>query len=206
MSWLRHTVSTAPAEEPVDTDAVKLHCRITSTAEDSNTAIYAKAARLNIEARCGAKLVTQTVDLSCSHWSDLKALPIYPLQSVSYIKYLDEDGSEQTLDPTVYSVVAGRNPRIYLNFGQSWPVLYCPTGVYWPAHHHLSCGSTAPDAIRIRGVFGFGNADDVPEDIKVALYALVGTWNENRESIGSNQLVALPDHVNALLSDYMVPV
>lgn len=206
MPWLRHVVSTAPSVEPVDTDAVKLHCRISDSAEDTNIAIYAKAARLNIEARCGAKLITQTVDLLCSHWSDLKSFPIYPLQSISYIKYLDEDGVEQTLDPAVYSVVVGRNPRIYLKSGQSWPVLYCPTGVYWPSHHHLACGSTAPDAIRIQGVFGFGLAAAVPEDIKLALYALVGTWNENRESIGSNQLVVLPDHVSSLLADYLVPV
>jgi hypothetical protein len=189
----------------VTTDDVKLHCRITDAAEDANIAIYAKAARLNIEARCGVKLVTQTVDLQCSRWNDLKTIPIYPLQSITYIKYLDEDGVEQTLDTAVYSYVAGRNPRIYLKDGQSWPALYCPVEQAWPPYRSVVLGSNAPDAIRVRGVFGFGLAAAVPEDVKLALYALVGTWNENRESIGSNQLVSLPDHVNSLLADYLTP-
>jgi hypothetical protein len=206
MSWLRHLVSVPPSVEPVTTDDVKLHCRITSSTEDSNLALYAKAARRNIEARCGAKIINQTVLLQCSHWADLKNIPLYPLVSVTDIKYLDEDGNEQTLDPAVYTVVAGRNPRIYLKPTQSWPLLYYPTNAYWPAHHHLACGSAAPDAIRVRAVMGFGaTAAEVPEDIKLAIYALVGTWNENRESIGSNQLVALPDHVHSLLADYTVP-
>lgn len=216
MSWLRSTVSTPPSIEPVLTADVKMHCRITDTTEDSNIAIYAKAARRTIEARCGAKLISQTVDLLCSQWNDLRSVPIYPLQSITSIKYLDSNGIEQTLDPAVYSVVVGRNPVIYLNQGQQWPALYCPTGYYFPDYRNLTAGhinqnfgSTAPDAIRVQGVFGFGaTAADVPEDLKTALFLLAGTWIENRESIGDvrfSAVVSIPDGVEALLADYYMP-
>lgn len=212
MAWLRHVVTNPPAAEPFTADDAKLHCRIVDSSEDALIATYAKAARLHVENRCGAKLINQTVLLQCSSWNDLRKIPIYPLVSVTSIKYLDENNVEQTLDPSVYQVIAGRNASIYLKQGQSWPSLYNAIETVWPVtgvypHNYFpGQSSTVPDAIRISAVFGFGsNGAAIPEPILLAMYVLVGTWYENREDFVPSARTAIqtiPDGVDALLADY----
>jgi hypothetical protein len=204
MAWLRHSVTVAPAEEPITISDVKAHTRITDTADDVSLNAFIRGARSTIESRCGAKLITQTCKLVCNNWLDLRRFPIYPLQSITAITYLDENQVEQTLDPTVYSVTTGREPTIYLNSGKSWPAIYNAYSENWTGIPHFGypTSSTARDAIRVTGVFGFGSSAQVPDDIKLAMYLLIGGWNENRESLGSHYLVELPQGVQSLLADY----
>lgn len=210
MAWLRHTVTVPPAEEPVTLEDVKAHCRVTSSDEDSTITAYLQAARMLVENSCGVKLITQTVQIEGSNWQDLKRFPILPLQSITSIKYLDQYGDEQTLDPSIYNVVTGRNPTVYLKSGSTFPSLYMGVAENsWLSNHITHTYDPlrgAPDAVRVTGTFGFGAAADVPTNIKLAIYLLVGGWNENRESIGdlrSNTVAILPLGVESLLGDYL---
>lgn len=100
-----------------------------------------------------------------------------PLQSVDSIKYLDSGGNLQTLDPSVYSVVAGTPGRINPAYGKIWPVTYPQIG-----------------AVTIRFACGYGDAPAVPENYKSAIKLLVGDLYEHREAsaekaLASNQTV-----------------
>lgn len=189
MAWLRHIVTVLPVEEPITLPDVKEHCRVIDSFDDVALNAYIRAARGSVEERCGVKLVTQTCKLLGSQFCDLQSLPIYPLISVASIKYLDVNGIEQTVAPGDYTVVAGRNPSVYLNSGKSWPATYC-----------------AKDTIRLTGDFGFGTSAKVPDSIKLAMYLMVSGWSENRESLGSKLIDLLPNGVEALLADYLPPV
>ena len=190
MAWLRHVVVTPPAADPITLSDVKEHCKTIGSLDDTALTAYLKASIGNIQDRCGVKLITQTVKLLGSCWGDLCRLPISPLISVASVKYLDENEAEQTFSNTNYDVIIGRTPSIVLKVGKTWP-----------AH------AARPDAIRVQGDFGFGNTGAaVPDAIKLAMYLLIGGWNENRESVGSNQLAAVPNGVDTLLADYGWPV
>lgn len=49
-------------------------------------------------------------------------VPRSPLMAVDFIKYVDQNGNPQTLDPSLYQVdQIGDIPRIYPAYGTSWP-------------------------------------------------------------------------------------
>jgi Phage gp6-like head-tail connector protein len=78
-------------------------------------------------------------------------------------------------------------PRIFPLAGQNWPsVLY------------------VPNAVQIHFEAGYGDAEEVPRGIKVAMKMLVANWNENREASSPLSLKAIPHHVDNLLWAYRV--
>lgn len=80
-------------------------------------------------------------------------LPHPPVQSVTSVKYIDESGNEQTVDPSIYTLEQSSPARIVLKENQSWP-------------------GTAPvsDSVTVEFVAGYGaNASNVPEGIRLAI-------------------------------------
>jgi uncharacterized phiE125 gp8 family phage protein len=186
MTWLPHMVSVLPASEPVTLAEVKYQCNITDTTSDTLLTSYIAAARAYVEAMCGFKLVDQTLNLRASSWCDLKHFLVRPISAITSIKYLDELGVEQTLADTVYRLVDGRHPSVVLKPSQVWPAIYA-----------------VEDAIRIVATVGFGDIDDVPANIKQAIYLLVSSWFESREDQVAQTLSApLANGVKALLTDF----
>lgn len=191
MGWLPHEVSAEPAGEPVSLEELKAWTQVDADDVDFDTelAIQLKGARRFVEQRAGIKLVTQTVIMRCSSFCDVRnGLSVAPLQSIMSLEYLDENGVEQTLDPTVYeAVLTGRKPFIRLKPEQSWPAHYC-----------------APDAIRVTAVAGFGAAAVVPEDLKIAIALIAADWFRSREdtSIGDNIVASMPNSAKALIANY----
>jgi uncharacterized phiE125 gp8 family phage protein len=186
MTWLPHMVTVAPAEEPVSLDDAKAQCNLSGATYDTLLTSYIKAARAHVEAMCGAKLVEQSLLLRCSDWCDLKHLLVKPIQEITNIKYLDADGTEQTLATSVYRLIDGAHPSIVLKPNQTWPNALA-----------------IDDAIRVTVVAGWPDADDVPANIKQAMFLLISTWFESREDQVSDALSApLANGVKALLFDH----
>lgn len=180
-------VVTPPAGEPIDLAAAKLHLRVDDTADDALITSLITAARAMAETELHRYLMTQTLDLYLDHF------PIYtnprfpdrdillpPVQSVTSIVYTDTDGTELTLDPSLYRVDAMSQPaRIAAAWGYVWP----------PTRRQSS-------AVKVRFVAGYGAAVDVPECIKNWMLLKIGTMYENREQVSIGQrltLAALPD-------------
>lgn len=117
-------------------------------------------------------------------------LPKPRLQSVDYIRYLDEGGVEQTLDESQYVVDPYSEPGV---------VTPAP-GTYWPVTQNVM------NSVRIGFTAGYGAATDVPDGIKAWIKLRVATLYANREEVAvlSRGKVEMLPYVDNLLDDYLV--
>lgn len=166
------TLVTAPAAEPIDLAEAKLHLRVDHTDDDTLIDGLIVAARQYAEMVTRRALVTQTWDWKMDAYPASPFLvPLPPLQSVTSITYTDTNGSAQSWATTEYDVDAPAGDfadfgRIALGYGVSYP-------------------STRGElnAVTIRFVAGYGLAAAVPQQIKQAMYLLIGHLYENRETV-----------------------
>lgn len=189
MSWLPHDVIAAPVVEPLTLAQAKDQVGIDADNDAFDDLLNGciAAARSHAEQVTGTKFITQTVLLRARCFSTLCRFPIGPLIAVQSINYLDPEGIEQLLAPSVYeTVAAGRRSMVRLKVGQSWP------GV-----------RSVPDAVRVTATFGFGgSASDVPADIIHALRLMIADWFRNREDSTTAKLTSIPTGATVLLRNH----
>lgn len=165
-----------PAEAAVSLADVKRHLSIEldDTNDDELLATLLTAATELAEADHGQAYIERALELGLDAWPDELRLPSPPLKAGSVvIKYDDEAGVEQTLDPTAYTVDAASRPA------RVRPV------EAWPAT------ASTPGAIRVAYVAGYGTtAAAVPVRIRQAILLLVGDLYLNREDTVLNTNVA----------------
>lgn len=113
---------TPPAAEPISLVEAKAHLRVTGSDEDGLISAYITAARDYAEAYTRRAIVVGEWDWKLDGFYAPMEPPRSPLKSVTHIKYLDSNGTEQTLATSVYRVDAVSSPaRIDLDYGQEWP-------------------------------------------------------------------------------------
>lgn len=177
----------APSEQPVTLAEAKAQLRVLSSAEDGLVSGLIATAAALLEGRAGMlggrALVTQRWRYKIDYFPRIIEMPMTPLRAVQAIKYLDDAGAEQTIDPALYIVDTGTwVGRIRPAYNVLWPI---------PQPTEL--------AVTIDFECGFGAASAVPMTIKQAMFLLINHWFHNRGSIG-----ALPEGaqlaVEALLS------
>ena len=169
----------------------KAQLRVETDETDEDALITAQIirARHMVESYIRGRLITQTVRLTLDGFSSRIALPIWPVQSITSVKYTDGDGNEATMDSGDYQLITSRKPNevapAYLG---TWPT---PRADY--------------DSVRVEFVVGYGVAgSNVPADIVQAVMMTIGDFFENRE----NTLIGmtaqeLPFGVKALLSPHI---
>lgn len=168
----------APAMEPVTLAEAKLHLRVIDSSDDALIGTLITAARAHAENVCRRAFVTQKWVLYLDAFPAGKIqLPFPTLQSVESVKYRDTDGALVTLDAAQYVVDAISEPgAVTPAYGASWPFT-----------------QAIPNAVQISYTAGYGEATDVPAEIKVWMLVRVGALYENREEVAAGQsLVALP--------------
>ena len=178
---------TGPATEPLTLAEAKLYLRVDSDSEDDLITALIKAARLQVENKTYRMLISQTWDLILDK-SDIGdgELLIYkqPITAISSVKYYDINNTEQTLSSTAYQTEVNSNPA-KVNI-ISMPSIYNRLG-----------------AVTIRFVAGYANAGAVPQDIKQAMYFLIGHLYENRQAVVTGtQVNEMPMSVEYLLEPY----
>lgn len=180
------TPATVPA---LDTDAAKAHLRVEFADDNALIDALAAAATAMIENLTGRALLAQSWRLTLDRFpacgDPVIRLPRPPLLSVASVKYVDEAGALQTLDPALYQVDAGSTPaRLAPAYGQVWPVARCELG-----------------AVRVEYQAGYGAAaDSVPADLLAAIKLQLGHLYENREAVNVGNIVTpLPLGVEALV-------
>lgn len=144
----------------------------TNTTSDPLLAIFIAGARQLAEQELQRYLVTQTLELSLDHFpaynlhSDRPyAIRMAPLQSVTSISYIDNDGTTQVLPTAQYTVDALSKPaRIEPAYGYSWPST-----------------RDVPNAVTIRFVAGYGAAAAVPACVKRWMALQVKAAWDNRD-------------------------
>lgn len=144
-----------------------------NTTGDPLLNILIASARQHAETILKRYLITQTIDLYLDCFDEWE-IKLPPLQSVSAITYVDNDGATQTIDSTDYLVDAVSVPaRITPAYGKVWPVARYQN-----------------NAIKIRFIAGYGSASAVPKIIK--------NWILNRIEEEVNQ-TAHNEYIDRLL-------
>lgn len=189
---------TPPAQEPIEIDQLKQHCRIENTEDDPYIILLITACRQHVEMITGRALITQTLELQLDEWpeDDVPILLTPPLQSVTSVKHLDVAGVEQTIVSTNYTVHApsgidGGHGRIVNGF---------VTPFSWPSTLE------SPGAIRIRHVSGYGpDSASVPGSLRQALLLLAAHLYERREAVtDSKDIREVPLALKYLLAPYRI--
>lgn len=181
-----------PAQEPVSVADAKEQTRVDFTDDDLLIAKKITAARMYCEEYMWRALITQTIE---------QYLPCFPrgaivlqrprLQSVTNIKYIDEDGAEQTIDSAEYHVDDKSEPaRICLVSGGSWP----------------SVETGNPQPITVQFVAGYGDTGaSVPEPIRQAIMLKFADAYEMRTTFVVGAAISLMNGVvGSLLNPYKV--
>lgn len=166
--WDRLTLVTAPTAAPVERARVKAHCDVTFDDDDALFDELIDAARRRFDGPdgIGIALFTQTWRLAMDSFETSQIeIPMWPVKSISAVKYIDPDGTEQTLDSANYRLDATRDPAIVEPvYGQYWPSTRAQSG-----------------AVTIEFVVGEA-ADAISDDLVRALMQLVAHWYEHRET------------------------
>jgi uncharacterized phiE125 gp8 family phage protein len=177
-----------PSLEPLSLADAKVHLKVDGTEEDALIGQMIVAARLACEHALGRALLEQV-------WE--RVLPAFPaagillgkprVQQIVSVKYVDEDGVQQTLAPELYALDADSGP--------GW--LFCALGAQWPGTRAV------PGAVRVRFTAGYGaEAASVPANVVAWLKLQVGALYRNREAFaGSGAAIELPGRFTDALLD-----
>jgi uncharacterized phiE125 gp8 family phage protein len=162
---------TKPAREPLTLAEAKLHLRVDDdhTDDDALIAGLIASARERAENYTHRVFITQTWESRFNYFSGWMLLPHAPLQSVSSVTYIDNNGTEQTVATSVYEVdTFSPLGGVYLGYSQTWP-----------------SPRVEPQAVRIRFVAGYGDyGSDTPQPIRQAMLLMISDMYENRETGG----------------------
>jgi uncharacterized phiE125 gp8 family phage protein len=161
----------APTVQPVTLDQVKNHLRITHADEDEVLTAFIAAAAAWYERLTQRALTLATYRQTFDTWPvDYRRtfggtilLARAPVVSVTSIKFLDQAGVEQTVDPAVYRLDAsGIQARVI-------PV------TTWPSH------GDKPAAVRVNYTAGVSTAAEVDPLDRAAVMMLVAHLDKHRE-------------------------
>jgi uncharacterized phiE125 gp8 family phage protein len=179
---------TAPASEPITLDRAKLHLRVDHDAEDDLIAGLIIAAREMSESHTGRRWITQEMRLTLADWPceevggvyGAVAIPVDPVASVDAVKY-----HATTSVGTLTTLATGE----YQTWLDHAPPLVAPApATVWPTVQADRLG-----AVQIEFTAGYGDADDVPEQVKAAMLLCVAYWYENRgDGVDSTLMNGLP--------------
>lgn len=197
---MKTSLVTAPVKSAVDILNLRDHIRLDYDFGDDDSTIerLSASAVARIENLTGRKLITQTWKVFFDDWpedpSDRFEIPFGQLQSVTHLKYTDNEDNTSTWAATNYKVDTYGDPgHLILGYNKSWP----------------TDTLAVTNAIEIQFVCGYGTDEtDIPEDLRLAVRMLVSHWYEHREGfaiqVGLTQPVEIPEGVYDLIEEYRI--
>ena len=160
-----------PSELPLSLAEVKAHLRLNQNdpTHDENLNLLIEAAVERLQQDLDRQFITSTYEQTQFSWVDCEQSSRYgdevkiqkkAVTAVSAVTYVDEDGAEQTLDPSAYVFDSARGS------------LFPTPGTQWP-----SVQSDNPNAVKVAFTAGYGvdNAC-IPRLFKAALLLCIGKW------------------------------
>lgn len=119
-------IISAPSVEPVTLERLRRHLRLPAdqTAEDDDLEESIVAARQEAEHLTGRALAPQTLEIALDAWpADGIELRRPPLVSVTWLKYVDLEGVERTVDPADYALDTHQEPAWLVPvYDALWPL------------------------------------------------------------------------------------
>lgn len=195
MAGLVRTVE--PTLEPVSLQEQKDHARIVGSQEDSIIASYITAARVRCENKQGQAYVTQTWRKQLDRFPHATRhnphRSIYldrpPLQYVTSVTYLDQQGTSTVMPSSDYLVNTDDKPgSICPKYNGLWPTTQFVPGAISIVYQAGYGGTGA-------SVAATTSAAQVPETTKLAIKTLAQYYYQNRDTDG-----VLPQAVEDLLA------
>jgi len=187
------TLVSPPDQRVLEPGEALEHLRELDTTQTGYVTSLIMAAERWVEEYCRRALLTQTWKLTLDAWpadQEFVRLPRAPLQSVTSVQYVAQDGTLTTWSSANYTVDTDSTPgRLHAGYLVSWPML-----------------RSVPNAVQVTYVAGYGDEGvDVPEPIRHALKLLVGHWYNLREPVVTGTIVTkVPLSAEALLGPYRV--
>lgn len=189
---------TPPAEEPITpSDVIEISSIDEDLAANDITMAYIStlitSARQSAETITKRVFITQTWELYLDMFPTWEIeLPFPPVQSITSIKYIDNDGVLQTMSSGDYTADMKSEPA-YITpvYGGSWP----------SARYQRN-------AVTIRFVAGYGLADDVPGGIKTWMHMRVKTLYDNRDKfvLGTSFSQIDTSYIDGILDPFRVRI
>ena len=164
------TLITAPAKPAVTVSEFQTHTRIGgSSDEESYIEDLLAAAEEEVEVETWRRIVTQTWDQFFDGFSDPLTLWYPPVASVTTVKYLDENSTEQTLSTGVWELAEQDGINVVRRkLDQVWPT----------TDGHF-------DSVFVRFICGYGVQADapatIPAKIRQAILFHASWYFRNRE-------------------------
>lgn len=146
---------TSPETEPISLEEAKQKLKAEEEENDTISSLI-KQAREWCEDYQGKKYITQTLEGYLDEFphNDIEFRFCSPVKSIESIEYIDANGNENTIDPSIYIFddISFVN-RVVLAKNQQWP----------------TTALKSVNGVKITFVAGYGNAEKVPETVKWAM-------------------------------------
>lgn len=164
--------TTYPSALAITLRSIKDHLAIENdeTAFDDLLADYIRSAAAYLQAECHLALISTTYVAYWDHWPDSEILkvPLWPVSSITSLKYLDTSGTETTISGLQSDLISCPCRVRLAASSTSWPILQTDT----------------LNRVRLTFVAGYGaDALAVPDMAKHAIKMLVAHWFRNRETV-----------------------
>ena len=170
---------TEPSQLAVSISDAKKQVEIgeSDLSHDSHVTRLISSAIRDVERHTRRALINQTWRISRQQFVQRIYLPRPPLQSVTSIKYIDINGTLQTLSGSLYQISDGAKPGfVEPVYGQAWPAIRSET----------------IEPVSITYVAGFGTSStDVPAEFQNVILELVAFRFFSRGDVD----VAIPKHI-----------
>jgi uncharacterized phiE125 gp8 family phage protein len=153
---------------------IKLHLRVDHTDDDALITLLLKAAEERLKEELDLYVSAATYIMYMDGFptdTDNKQIEIwaYPVSAISSVKYIDENGAEQTVSSTNYKKdLVGKPARVVPYDSFAWP----------------ATKTNYPNSVYVEFVTGWTSPATCPEDIRWALKLIVADGYENREDKG----------------------
>ena len=187
---------TGPATALISAVEAREHCEIEGDVTDFDAVLAdcISTATSYLDAEhgiLGRALITQTwrLTLNAVPSGRFLSLPFPPVQSVTNVKYYDQDGAEQTLATNNYRLISAPDGAfIELKSTGTWPSVDDRSGAFWVDY-----------------VAGYGDAaTDVPAPVVNAAKMMVSHLFENREAVQDSATFETNMGFKALISSFRV--
>ena len=179
---------TAPAIEPVSMQEMKQHLRLDFDEEDSLLAGMILAARRHLEKQLSLGFISARWRYRAENTPQYRAalnVPLFPLASVQQVRFYLEDGTTALADLANMQIRSALRPATI-------------TDIALPLSLQPSYG------VEIEFTAGYGDlAEDVPEQMRLAIKLLTAHFYENRAEQAGCVLPSMPASISMLLMDVM---
>lgn len=178
-----------PGMPPVLLQEMKEQVRVKHDDEDLLLQSCIESAVAHVESYTRLRLITQKVVFRCDGLGGCIRLPVWPVQQIESITYIDEAGDEQALNSSLYRLRRSVKPyEIIPAYQATWPTV-----------------RSEPDTVAIEMTVGFGDdASDVDAGLLAAVRSLAAHFYANREAVLIGvSAVEMPLGVRAMLDPHV---